>query len=1297
MNTSYPDDKKEQLRFENTYGKYLMSAYNTWHGGVHLEGKNNKIHAIADGKIIAYRLNEEYEELTKTKSRTAEEGDNEAITVKGYKYSNSFILIQHDLELTIERPEDETEELTGNGEKKLVTFYSLYNHLKPINDIDNDKLDFPEFLGKKQTTVKLKEGFGEPITRKGLNGTTIVGNTKIVIPKGKIVTKYFNEDGKEEKAYNHKKEEFVRIKYIDDDATEYNDLFISTASTDIKDLGSSYQIISQVNEEKWEDKSGLTEDQKKSKPGARVRNATSGGTITAIIPFGEMVNIEEIIKVKNGKWYRIENYSGYSHETNFETKNCLDESKFTKNEIVACNIPIKANTHIGYAGLLESDSSVGYNACQLDVFMTEGVEDFINNKFKVDGNDKPFEAGINDKHFYKLSAGTKLLKSIKTTVDLQQNLPVKILEIRGNFAKIKVVDKIVRTVVVEGNIYTSDNDKGKYKGYNSTRGYHILNFFCVNQKFDGLLVENESVLVYDVKPKTGDLTRELKFVPKEAGKEYWIHASNIIEVVRKEDKELTFKVPASVWKFKDMLDYTSTDKKYKKIKTKISKYAHDIKIGDKTTLKKQISEAFVAIPENENDIDEELCHEAIIDLRKYKNPDIKDYIQVECIHLVGEIPFTQKGWIKKPTDLEKNAFSAYNWDKFGFRNFDAGNEYIYDIKGLHNFIRTDSLFISELWSKLDVTKNKNKDLIDINELRIAYKTLETQEAIAKMVCKHTLEWAYTPKQISDEVSKIYDYYISLEDPSVEGELKDLKKQKLQGLEEQVEKMMFWEELKTKVYTPPEPEPEIKERPEQVALELKALGIIDYPYKLTTANDPILNVAPVDPVENDIHAPTPDPVETVEPIETPVEEQVKAPERLMPDTNHVCHFHPIAFINHMKLIYGGKKEVDADIIFPLKSRPLNDKIGFYSGFYWADPAGGHQATFNSNRKSNKCGSWQRKHAARDLYTMAETPVVAICKGTVLRVDEFYAKTDQITILHKTDNGRKFIVRYGELAPSSIKFKKGDDVKQGQVLGLTGKLLKKNGKPIMILKGKPVYMLHFEYYTGASGFNINESLSNCTQPFTRRKDVVDPIDILKEGYTNVFEKGGAYKWAYSYFANIIAEKESNNNYNLCNKTKKVNGVRKVFVVRDVKVVETTIKEIQKKQSDKELFAVGRYQLIPDTLNLAISTLGLDVDQRLDEIMQDRIFEEYLIDKKRPQIIAYLEGNGSVQDAMHAAAKEWASIGVEKGKKISSIKVNGVYIDRVAKGGESYYSGDGLNKAHITPEKIKKALIDSKNENK
>ncbi|WP_271784928.1 DUF4280 domain-containing protein [Aquimarina algiphila] len=194
-----------------------------------------------------------------------------------------------------------------------------------------------------------------------------------------------------------------------------------------------------------------------------------------------------------------------------------------------------------------------------------------------------------------------------------------------------------------------------------------------------------------------------------------------------------------------------------------------------------------------------------------------------------------------------------------------------------------------------------------------------------------------------------------------------------------------------------------------------------------------------------------------------------------------------------------------------------------------------------------------------------------------------------------------------------------------------------------------------------------------------------------------KGENYKWAHSTFGNLIAQKESRNDYNLCNQTK--GGLKEIS---NLTIVKMKISEVQIKQKNRDIFAVGRYQLIPKTLTAAISSLNLDVSKNLDEEMQDKIFDEYLIDKKRPQIIAYLEGNGSVNDAMYAAAKEWASIGVEKGKKISNIKVkeNGkeVLKSRVAtKGGESYYSGDGLNKAHITPEQIKNVLINSKNENK
>jgi len=88
---------------------------------------------------------------------------------------------------------------------------------------------------------------------------------------------------------------------------------------------------------------------------------------------------------------------------------------------------------------------------------------------------------------------------------------------------------------------------------------------------------------------------------------------------------------------------------------------------------------------------------------------------------------------------------------------------------------------------------------------------------------------------------------------------------------------------------------------------------------------------------------------------------------------------------------------------------------------------------------------------------------------------------------------------------------------------------------------------------------------------------------------------------------------------------------------------------------------------------------------------------------KIIAYLEGDGTVEDAMYSSAQEWASIGVEKGKRISDKIIKdkkGKIISRIvryAERGESYYAGDGLNKAHITPEQIKNVLIKSKDEKK
>lgn len=77
--------------------------------------------------------------------------------------------------------------------------------------------------------------------------------------------------------------------------------------------------------------------------------------------------------------------------------------------------------------------------------------------------------------------------------------------------------------------------------------------------------------------------------------------------------------------------------------------------------------------------------------------------------------------------------------------------------------------------------------------------------------------------------------------------------------------------------------------------------------------------------------------------------------------------------------------------------------------------------------------------------------------------------------------------------------------------------------------------------------------------------------------------------------------------------------------------------------------------------------------------------MIKIKRPEISNYLNGGGDLEKAMYSTAQEWASVGVQRGKKISK--------GRVAQGGESYYDGDGLNKAHISPAQIRQALINSR----
>lgn len=211
---------------------------------------------------------------------------------------------------------------------------------------------------------------------------------------------------------------------------------------------------------------------------------------------------------------------------------------------------------------------------------------------------------------------------------------------------------------------------------------------------------------------------------------------------------------------------------------------------------------------------------------------------------------------------------------------------------------------------------------------------------------------------------------------------------------------------------------------------------------------------------------------------------------------VWHMHPVMFLSALSQV---KKK---DIIFPLKVKPKNDVGGVWKQYYWAASltgANASQAIFGRNRSGGA-----RKHAARDLYTDPLAEIVAVSNGVVRSISHYYYGTWQVTVEHKSNAGRHFYIRYGEVDPNSITVKVGEHLTQGMTIAKTGLMVNPaTGQHPNIIPGQVVYMLHFEYYPGNATTPPPNNIP--TPPYYRREDLCDPLDILQEGYQNTFSDG------------------------------------------------------------------------------------------------------------------------------------------------------------------------------------------------
>ena len=130
---------------------------------------------------------------------------------------------------------------------------------------------------------------------------------------------------------------------------------------------------------------------------------------------------------------------------------------------------------------------------------------------------------------------------------------------------------------------------------------------------------------------------------------------------------------------------------------------------------------------------------------------------------------------------------------------------------------------------------------------------------------------------------------------------------------------------------------------------------------------------------------------------------------------------------------------------------------------------------------------------------------------------------------------------------------------------------------------------------------------------------------------------------------------------------------------------------------LFAVGKYQIIPVTMEAAVKKMNLDPKTTyLDEGTQDMIYREFLIGSKRPNVSKFLSGKSNdVDAAVLDLAMEFASIGVPYDIQAKSM-FGGTLPKNTLKRGDSSYAGEGGNKAHNPPDNVITALNQQREKN-
>ncbi len=761
----------------NSLGFYPVGRLNTWHGGIHIEGDNKEVKAIADGRIIAYRMAENY---------YPRNNDGNEI-----HYSNSFVLMQHNYK---------------SPNEQSFRFYSLYMHLLPKLQLEEKNVVpdlFAKYTGKVtgseiESGINARSGF---VTEQASDEKKI-GVNKLLIPVGETVTldplptlppfqgftnnissftnTYINpieaQYQREMEAQrlqavidNHwssidayKKLGYKRIRYRNN-----TDIYIATANGCVKDLGDGKLMITTVEDSilyynKSATKGAVVYNKPDNKGGAKYLRTEAKGT-----ELGELEKVSE-------KWFKIKGKEEYVFKDVLAITKTVKES-ISLDSVQNIDVEIKSGTTIGYSGTYGIKNRKNYSAVHLEVFSDDSaINDFIANKM-CDDNRNQYEVPKN-----------KTLQIGKPVNDLKKDTYVKVYEKKDDIALIgfENIELLIdySHLVDNNSTYSIKEEVLREVNADSIYKFSIKDIFKPQKnryrdKDDKILASANAT------------HRKLILEKSRAGKQYWVKSNAV------PDSEML--EPLQQLQANQVTGFLSSNG----TATVQTSNSIQSKTQSKTksftpywiNLTSDIEKVYETEPNSENTTDI-IINDTILVQRKLASATDNDggkWVKINGLYFEEGIKKTAEGWIKE-SDL--SVINPYNWLEFGWElKEDTGNQYFYSFDTKEG--EEPHEFIKSIWNLVDLNQDK---ILNQCELQLAMQNEQKVNILSKLICKHQSEWDTWKNfdSFESEVKAIYQKGIDQEGHSDEKQLlEQARDERISFLKEKIQNLCFWQDVK----------------------------------------------------------------------------------------------------------------------------------------------------------------------------------------------------------------------------------------------------------------------------------------------------------------------------------------------------------------------------------------------------------------------------------------------------------------------------------------------------------------------